>query len=152
MKVAVPQSAEHIPLCAFQELSRIENPEPLDVVATLCELPKSTVRNFKARSVDEIASALSSGFEKKFGLTRTFKMDGVTYGFIPNLDDATYGEVNDIQNYLSKVETWHVAMGVLYRPIIGRIVKGKYVIEQYVPGRYSEAMRRCPLSVAMGAQ
>jgi hypothetical protein len=78
-------------------------------------------------------------------------MDGVEYGFIPNLDDASYGEVDDIREYISDIDTWHLAMGVLFRPIKGK--KGdKYLIEDYEPGKYAEKMKRMPINVAIGAQ
>jgi hypothetical protein len=44
-------------------------------------------------------------------------MDGVEYGFIPNLDDMSFGEYVDLDTYLGDWQNIHRAMAVLYRPI-----------------------------------
>jgi hypothetical protein len=151
MKLPVPKDITQIPLEAFQKLNKIEEPTPVDTISCLCELNPRIVRAIKARSIDDITNHLNTLFDRQFGLVQRFKMNGVEYGFIPNLDDATYGEVDDIRNFIGDVKDWHRAMGVLYRPVTDR--KGrKYKIEKYDPGKYDEVMKRMPINAALGAQ
>lgn len=152
MKIQIPNTIDQIPLEAFQKLQKLENPTEVDTIATLCELNPKLVRAFKARSVDEISQHLNTIFKREFKLVRRFKMDGVEYGFIPNLDDASYGEIDDIREYISDVEQWHLAMGVLFRPVKASL-KDKYQIEEYKgKDTYAETMKRMPINVAIGAQ
>jgi hypothetical protein len=90
-------------------------------------------------------------------LVRRFKMtgsDGVTveFGFIPKLDDMSFGEYLDAEKYMQSMDTMHKAMAVLYRPIIAG-KKDLYLIEDYGGSdRWAEVMKDAPLNVAFGAQ
>jgi hypothetical protein len=58
-------------------------------------------------------------------------MDGVEYGFIPNLDDMSVGEFIDIENYCKeKHDLWKV-MSVLYRPVTHSGQNGRYEVAPY---------------------
>ena len=88
---------------------------------------------------------------EKPNLTPTFTMGDTKYGFIPELDNITYGEFVDLDGYLQDVQDLHKAMAVLYRPITNE-VKHRYLIEPYEgSSRYAEQMKKAPMSVAMGA-
>ena len=78
-------------------------------------------------------------------------MSGNEYGFIPNLDEITYGENKDITSYISDWKTMHKAMAVLYRPIKQK-QNSKYLIDDYEGSHnYSEVMKNMPLDVVLGA-
>lgn len=151
MKIEVPKSAAQIYLDGFQELNRIKEPDVVDSISCLLGYDRSLVRRFTARSVEEVSSAIQECFNRKFTLVKTFDMGRTTFGFIPNLDDATYGECDDIRAFLSDIQSWHKAMAVMYRPV--KFARGeKYLIEDYVPGKYDEVMKGAPMDVVMGAQ
>ena len=57
-------------------------------------------------------------------------MNGVEYGFIPDLDELSLGEYIDLDGNISKWEQMHIAMNVLYRPIKNSKA-GKYNIVDY---------------------
>ena len=76
-------------------------------------------------------------------------MNGVEYGFIPDLDEMSLGEYIDLDNNASKWEQMHVAMNVLYRPIKTSKV-GKYNIEEY-DVKFPEVMKDMPLDAAIGS-
>ena len=69
---------------------------------------------------------------------------------IPNLSDITYGENKDITTFLTDWSTIHLAMSVLFRPIV-RTANGTYEIEKYVGIADRELMRQMPLDVVLGA-
>ena len=84
----------------------------------------------KATDVTEITTGLSKMFEAKHKLITTFKLNENEFGFIPKLDEMSFGEYIDLDNYLSEWENMHKAMTVLFRPIKYK-KKDKYLIEDY---------------------
>jgi hypothetical protein len=65
-------------------------------------------------------------------LVREFELDGVKYGFIPNLETMSYGEYLDLSSYSKS--TWEnlaIIMSILYRPITKTHWSGRYDIEPY---------------------
>ena len=84
-------------------------------------------------------------FEQKPQLITRFTMNGVEYGFIPNLDDMTLGEYVDLDTYISQWDRMEYAMAVLYRPIKDKY-KQKYNIEEYT-ATDQEKMKDMPLSL-----
>jgi hypothetical protein len=87
--------------------------------------------------------------EPKF--TQTFKLNGVEYGFIPNLDNITTGEYIDLDEYQKQEDKIHNIMAILYRPINNKMNK-LYTIEEYEgSSKYSEIMKKAPISIYLGA-
>ena len=79
-------------------------------------------------------------------------MKCVAFGFIPNLEDMTFGEYTDLDTYITDWDLMHRAMAVLYRPIKNNGLNGTYDIEEYNGTvTYSEVMKNAPLDVALGA-
>jgi hypothetical protein len=76
--------------------------------------------------VENLAKVLDQKPER----VKTFKMDGVEYGFIPNLDKMTIGEHATIDSLLGSDENLSLLMSVLYRPITKKITPF-YQIEPY---------------------
>jgi hypothetical protein len=73
------------------------------------------------------------------------------FGFIPKLDDISFGEFIDLENYMMDWQTMHKAMAVLFRPIIHK-KREFYRIDDYGgSSRYSDVMLDMPVSVALGA-
>lgn len=90
-------------------------------------------------------------FKEERPFVPTFTHDGVKYGFIPDLDsELTYGENQDLCNYISDDKELHKAMAVAYRPIT-KEQGGKYLIEPYEgSSKYSNIMLDVPVEIALG--
>jgi heme/copper-type cytochrome/quinol oxidase subunit 1 len=58
-------------------------------------------------------------------------MDGVEYGFIPNLDDMSVGEFIDIETYTKETHDLWKVMSVLYRPVTHSGQNGRYEVAPY---------------------
>lgn len=150
-ELTVPTSINQLTLEQYQEYLQIEEPDHYDVFSTFLGVSKDAIRKLKLTEVKKVTAHLMGLFEGDKPLQRTFKMDGVTYGFIPKLDDISLGENDDIQNYIQDWKTMHRAMAVMFRPIISK--KGdKYLIEEYEGSdKYADKMRNMPLGIALGA-
>ena len=69
-------------------------------------------------ALEEQAFRLLSTTEK-MPLVKSFEINGIKYGFIPALDEMTYGEYLDLVTYTKK-DLWDnipTVMSTMYRPI-----------------------------------
>jgi hypothetical protein len=111
----------------------------LEKVNVMSTIPKELVEQLSIQDVAKILELIND--LQKTGtreFKRVIKVDGVEYGFIPDLEEITLGEYADIQHYI-KVgidNSMHKIMAVLYRPIVEKN-KNAYSIEAY----NSETMR-----------
>ena len=88
-------------------------------------------------------------FDSKPSLVNTFKIDGIEYGFIPNLDEMSFGEYIDLDTFIGDWDNIEKAMGVLYRPVEMR--KGnRYHIKEYEAGE-TEHLKAMPLDAVLGS-
>ena len=90
-------------------------------------------------------------FKEKPKFQHRFKIQDTEFGFIPDLENISFGEFIDLSKNITDVDNWNKAMAVMYRPIIDS--KGdKYSIEDYKGSNtYSEVMKFAPLGVTLGA-
>ena len=93
--------------------------------------------------------SINNMFDTKHQLINTFKLNNQEYGFIPSLEDMSFGEYVDLDTFIGDNDNLHRAMNVLYRPVEMR--KGKrYIIESYNPDNY-EVAKDFPLDAVLGS-
>ena len=155
IEINVPTSLSEITLRQYQKFLKIaeENPEGnfLDakMIEIFCGIPLSDSYKLKMVSVTAIIDILNSMLEVKPNHIERFTLNGIEYGFIPDLDEMSLGEYVDLDNNASKWESMHIAMNVLYRPIVTSKL-GKYNIEEYTTSN-PEKMLDMPLDAALGS-
>tara|TARA_R100001510_G_scaffold56734_1_gene62904 strand:+ start:617 stop:1267 length:651 start_codon:yes stop_codon:yes gene_type:complete len=153
--VKIPDTLSEITLGQYQKYIKIqeqnedENFIALKMLEIFCGLKGQTVLNMKTKSIKEITDILVKMFSEKPPLVREFKMNGVNYGFIPNLEDMTFGEYIDLDTFVGKTEDLHKAMGVLYRPITHKR-KELYWIEKY-KGDDTNLMKDMPMDAVFSS-
>ncbi len=151
LEINIPESLDDITLEQYQNFLLIEEPTNDDLLSIFLNLNQQGIDKIKASEVDRMVVLINSLFETKQEHKRTFTLRGQEFGFIPDIDNITYGENKDITTYVNDWQSMHKAMAVLYRPIT-QTQKGKYLIQEYNGTReYSELMKQMPLSIAMGA-
>ena len=98
-----------------------------------CGIDADVIRQLPVNIFDEISADVLKLIEssKKHELVKHFELGNTKYGFIPNLDNMSYGEYVDLSEY-SKDMWQNIAevMSILYRPIV-EDKKGKYSIQPY---------------------
>jgi hypothetical protein len=155
IEINVPSSLNEITLGQYQKFLKIaENNQEgnfLDakMIEIFCGIPLSDSYKLKMSSVTAILDILNEMLSQTPKHVERFKMNGVEYGFIPDLDEMSLGEYIDLDNNASDWEKMHVAMNVLYRPIKTSKV-GKYNIEEY-DVKFPEVMKDMPLDAAIGS-
>ena len=119
------------------------------MIEIFCGIPLSDSYKLKMSSVTAIIDILNELLSQTPKRVEQFTMNGVQYGFIPDLDEMSLGEYVDLDGNASDWNNMHVAMNVLYRRI--KIKKsGKYNIVDYNVEN-PEKMKDMPLDAAIGS-
>jgi hypothetical protein len=154
LKVVVPTDLSEITLEQYQRFARLEGDEEFlthKMLEVFCNVPLNKLPNVKFKSLSGVVNRLNGMFATKPSLKQEFTLGGQTFGFIPNLEDITFGEYVDLDNYMADSQELHKTMAILYRPITQRAGK-RYDIEQYESAeKYSELMKQAPMDVVLGA-
>jgi hypothetical protein len=157
LELNVPTQLSEIRLDQYQKFLKIvrENEESeflhQKMVQIFCGIELKDIATIKHKDVASITSTIGALFNANHKHIPTFKMDGIEYGFIPNLDEITQGEYVDLDTYIGDWDEMHRAMAVLYRPIIKQ-VGHRYLIEEYEGSeKYCDKMKGAPVNVVLGA-
>ena len=153
MKIKVPEDINDIKLSQFQSFVKIEEPDNYDVMRIFYNLNKKKVNAMQPEDVEHLVKTVSDILNTEVkDLTPTFTINDTDFGFIPKLDDMTYGEHTDLIEYINDLDKIHLAMAVLFRPIKQKQF-GKYLIEDYQGSEvYGQVMKQMPLGAMLGAK
>jgi hypothetical protein len=127
------------------------------MIEIFCGVDLKSLHKIPVSSFSSVVTHLYSLLNSETPLVNTFKMVGtdgveVEFGLIPNLDKMSYGEWQDLENYIWDNKNMHRAMAVLYRPLVYQI-GGKYRIHEYQgTDKYADVMRDMPIDIALGAK
>ena len=133
----------------YQTLQQLENPSNTDVLKTLFGYSEKDIRAMKQNDLDDMVKQITSLFDEENELCNILQINDTEFGFIPKLDDITYGENTDVSNYINDWGTMHKAMAVLYRPITSKL-GDRYSIAKYEgTEKYAELMKDAPLDVVL---
>ena len=158
LDLLVPTSLHDIPLKHYQKfIKTFENADDytedyaaLKMLEIFCGVPYSEAIKFKVGDINRVVSKLNEALAEKPSLINRFKLGSTEFGFVPELNDLTFGEFVDIENNITDWDNMHKAMAVLYRPIVKKYKK-KYEIEEYRGDNWYDAMLDMPASVAVSA-
>ena len=153
----LPSSLSEIPLSRYQkfvktkEASNDEEFIAQKMIQIFCGIDLSAVGKIKMKDLNGLITHFTKVFSEKPKLIRKFKIKNIEFGFIPKLDDISFGEYVDLENNLQNWETYHKAMAVMFRPIKEKN-QDKYSIVDYEPNEdMQDLMRFAPLDVAISA-
>ena len=164
IEVTIPKSLNDLTLGQYLKYVKATSGEvKLDevveselLVTIFCNIQLRHLNLLSNNQVNDIATRLVPVVKEMSNLNADFKhrftLNGVEYGMINNLDEISYGENKDITTFISSIENNHLAMGVLFRPIIQK-QGDKYEIEDYkgVTPEQGDVMLDMPLDVFIGA-
>ncbi len=155
IKLNIPESLSEITLGQYQEWLRITEGKELNsffqqkMIEIFCKSRLIDTLRMKAKDINEITLGLNKIFEAKPTLKTLCEINDKEFGFIPKLDDMSFGEYIDLDTYLADWENMHLAMGVLFRPVKFK-KNNEYIIEKYeTASKYD--MKQMPLDVVMGS-
>jgi len=155
LSVRIPENLKEITLGQYQKYLKIqaENEDETFIAQKMIEIFCNTkleyVMKMRWKDVNEVVTDLGHMFEEDHKLQKQFTLNGTNYGFIPNLDEISFGEFIDLDSYLGDWQEMHKAMQVLYRPV-DISVRGRYNIKEY-KAIIDDSMKDMPLAYAMSA-
>ena len=136
MNITIPTSLKDITLRQYKHFLKIQETVTEErflnakMIEIFCGVKLEQVMLLQLKDSVEITSILSKMFEEKPQLVTMFKLNGVDYGFQPQLDEITLGEYIDLDTFIGDWDNMEKAMNVLYRPVLVKM-KDKYSIEEY---------------------
>lgn len=158
VKINVPEDLSEITLGQYMKFLKLDFDENTrnsfalqKMVEIFCNANLKDIADIRFSDITSITNHLQDIFNQECKLIPQIALNGVKYGFIPNLDDLSLGEYIDLDNYFHDWETMDKAMTVLYRPI-KYSKNGKYILEDYKGTDNHTEMRDLPLNVVMGAK
>jgi hypothetical protein len=160
IELKVPTSYADISLAKWIELqNELENykDDPAAVTALmlyhLCGLDPKYINGIAVDDYTLVKTQLESFLANvDLPLQRIIKVDGVEYGFEPNLSQMAYGAYADITQYktLTIDKNWGKIMSILYRPVTHK--KGEmYSIKTYDGELREEMFLKVGMDVHLGA-
>ena len=161
LEINVPSSLSEIPLKHYQEFLKIQadsNDEEFvaqKMIEIFCGISLKDVVKMKLTSLNELIAHFTKLFSEKPKFQNRFKITSeegeIEFGFIPELEQISFGEYVDLESHLTNWESYHKAMAVMYRPII-KTRKDKYDILPYEPNKdFQELMKFAPLDVVIAS-
>jgi hypothetical protein len=157
VQINVPSNLNEIPLKHYQDFLKVQqNSTDEEFVAQkmieiFCGIRLTEVAKIKLTSLNELIVHFTTLFSTTPKFQPTFKIKDVEFGFIPELEEISFGEYVDLDSHLQSWDNFHKAMAVLYRPIKTR-KKDKYQIHDYDPNiGAQDLMKFAPLDVCIAA-
>lgn len=158
LAITIPTDLSEIKLSQYQKfLNIVEQNEESDflhhkMIEIFCNVELKYVSQFKHKQIIQIVTTINNLFDKIPPFKNKFTLNGIEYGFIPNLDDISQGEYMDLDNYIVDIANLHRSMAVMFRPIKTKL-KDKYIIEPYAGSdMYAEKMLDAPLDVVLASR
>ena len=156
IKITIPTSLNEVTLEQYQKYLKLQETVKdeftlgTQMIQLFCNIPYANLVEFRMSHINSITQKLSKMFaQDNDELIRHFSIDNIEYGFIPSLDDMTFGEYVDLDTYLKDWQDMHKAMAVLYRPVKQKH-KDRYSIEKYT-GLDQEVFKKMPLDVCFSS-
>lgn len=157
VQINVPSTLNEIPLKHYQDFLKVQRDSTDEefvaqkMVEIFCGIRLIEVAKIKLTSLNELIAHFTQLFNQVPKFTPKFMIGDIEFGFIPELEDITFGEYVDLDSHLQSWDKFHKAMAVLYRPIKTRS-GDKYEIAEYNPSKdMEELMQYAPLDVCIAA-
>jgi len=153
MKLQIPTLINDITVSEYLKFIEV-NKEDADeeflihkTISIFCGISMKEVLTIDAKEAQDIAVEIYAVLNQKANFVDRFELNGVKYGFIPNLEDLSLGEYIDLETYLKDQKNLHKVAAVMYRPIVKQY-KELYDIESYSSDlKAQELMKQAPIGV-----
>jgi hypothetical protein len=140
VKIIVPTDWSAVTLKKYLELRKdmANYEDDKDAVVAcmflhLCDFPVEYINGLRHDTYNQILTDLVSFLNKiEYPLQKLINIDGIEYGFEPNLSQMAYGAYVDITKYesINIDDSWAEIMSILYRPVTKKVGQ-LYEIQPY---------------------
>ncbi len=157
MKIQVPTHINDITLEQYQEFALINTEEQdkeffmFKTIEIFCGVDIALVSKMRLSDAESISNEVLEVLQQNVPFTNKFELDGVKYGFIPDLQAISLGEFIDLEEGLSKDKDFHKAASVMFRPIVKEFGE-LYTIEGYEAStEMHHVMKQAPVGIISAA-
>ena len=161
MRIELPSTLSEVRIEEYQRLTRILSEsndadiQAYSILSVLTGLSKLELNRLPYITVQDLLNKVVPVFneEPNKKLIRHFTIDDVEFGFIPNLEEMTFGEYVDLNNYIDAegYANAHKFMAVCYRPLTEK-QGDKYLIEEYNgSSKFQDIMLDAPVDAYLSA-
>ena len=156
MKVFVPESLSELTLERYANLMAVPENDPergVKLLVAFLAITEKEARGMDLESVQRVMPylyKLMDADQQDYGLQKLIAIDGVEYGFHPNMSNITVGEFVDLE-YLCKDLNANMTqfLSVVYRPLKTK-GNGTYSIKSYRGVKEHEHFKTVTMDVVMG--
>ena len=157
MKISVPTHINDITLEQYQRFALINTEEQdkeffmFKTIEIFCGVDIALVSKMRLKDAESISNEVLDVLQQNVPFTNKFELDGVKYGFIPDLQAISLGEFIDLEEGLSKDKDFHKAASVMFRPIVKEFGE-LYTIDGYEAStEMHHVMKQAPVGVISAA-
>jgi len=120
-------------------------------IEIFCDVDIKVVSQFPVKDAKDIVEDIHAVLDQTVKFTDRFTMDGIEYGFIPDLSAMSLGEYIDLEDGLKDTKEFHKAAAVMFRPVI-KSFKELYTIDGYDASLERQAlMLEAPIGIISSA-
>ena len=157
MKIQVPTHINDITLEQYQRFALINTEEQdkeffmFKTIEIFCGVDIALVSKMRLSDAESISNEVLEVLQQNVPFTNKFELDGVKYGFIPDLQAISLGEFIDLEEGLSKDKDFHKAASVMFRPIVKEFGE-LYTIDGYEAStEMHHVMKQAPVGIISAA-
>ena len=157
MKISVPTHINDITLEQYQRFALINTEEQdkeffmFKTIEIFCGVDIALVSKMRLSDAESVSNEVLEVLQQNVPFTNKFELDGVKYGFIPDLQAISLGEFIDLEEGLSKDKDFHKAASVMFRPIVKEFGE-LYTIEGYEASTEAHhIMKQAPVGIISAA-
>jgi len=157
MKIQVPTHINDITLEQYQKFALINTEEQdkeffmFKTIEIFCGVDIALVSKMRLKDAESISNEVLGVLQQNVPFTNKFELDGVKYGFIPDLQAISLGEFIDLEEGLSKDKDFHKAASVMFRPIVKEFGE-LYTIDGYEAStEMHHIMKQAPVGIISAA-
>lgn len=122
------------------------------MIEIFCGIDLKDVAKIQLTDLNELIDHFNKIFNQPAKFYHRFKIKDMEFGFIPNLEEISWGEYIDLEHHLNNWDEYHKAMAVMYRPIVNTR-KDKYEIAPYTASEdCHELMKYMPMEIAISSR
>ena len=158
MKINIPENLNEITIKQFFDFKKCCDTNQDDqylrlaMVSIFCDVSVEDIKKISSKDFIDISNQLTNVLKETPTHIERFIINGVEFGFIPNLENITAGEYIELDTLFKDEETYLEQMAVMYRPIIGKH-KNLYRIEPFESAeKHKDIMIAAPISAYLGSK
>lgn len=157
MKISVPTHINDITLEQYQRFALINTEEQdkeffmFKTIEIFCGVDIALVSKMRLSDAESVSNEVLEVLQQNAPFTNKFELEGVKYGFIPDLQSISLGEFIDLEEGLSKDKDFHKAASVMFRPIVKEFGE-LYTIDGYEASTEAHhVMKQAPVGIVSAA-